>query len=299
MNAIIAEAYFADGLPGFVPVSARCSPTSSFRARTRRRRRRRRFVPCGSAAPLRGRRRPHAVLRRWRFRRGQIRYVVYRRRLRRLDRLQKTFVLSLSNPYQIGFWLTVGVGLLEPGHLDVLAYAPAVGDLLEGHWSSRPDPRRSWSGSLRGSPSGSSPTRRAGLGGASRRRVCAGGRRTQRGRTGRIRTRVPRDGCGSTRVIRGHPPLSVESSLESSASPVDRFESVTSSHPVDSSQVDGPLQVSDPSPSVPDLSDRVSPGSSVRPDESVDHCEPLSVPSVRSLPVGSSLLVPSVRRRPS
>ncbi|TYT63639.1 LysE family translocator [Natrialba swarupiae] len=45
---------------------------------------------------------------------------------------RKTFVLSLSNPYQIGFWLTVGVGLLEPGHLDVLAYAPAVGDLLEG-----------------------------------------------------------------------------------------------------------------------------------------------------------------------
>ncbi len=45
---------------------------------------------------------------------------------------RKTFVLSLTNPYQIGFWLTVGVGLLEPGTLDVLAYVPAVGELLEG-----------------------------------------------------------------------------------------------------------------------------------------------------------------------
>lgn len=45
---------------------------------------------------------------------------------------RKTFVLSLTNPYQIGFWLTVGVGLLERGTLDVLAYAPAVGQLLEG-----------------------------------------------------------------------------------------------------------------------------------------------------------------------
>ncbi|WP_222919672.1 LysE family transporter [Natrinema sp. SYSU A 869] len=45
---------------------------------------------------------------------------------------RKTFVLSLTNPYQIGFWLTVGVGLLEPGTLDVLSYAPAVGGALEG-----------------------------------------------------------------------------------------------------------------------------------------------------------------------
>ncbi|MBZ6496096.1 LysE family translocator [Natrinema longum] len=45
---------------------------------------------------------------------------------------RKTFVLSLTNPYQIGFWLTVGVGLLEPGTLDVLAYAPAVGQALAG-----------------------------------------------------------------------------------------------------------------------------------------------------------------------
>ncbi|AXR78948.1 Threonine efflux protein [Natrarchaeobaculum sulfurireducens] len=45
---------------------------------------------------------------------------------------RKTFALSLSNPYQIGFWLTVGVGLLEPGQLDVFAHVPAVGDLLAG-----------------------------------------------------------------------------------------------------------------------------------------------------------------------
>ncbi|WP_226481525.1 LysE family translocator [Natrinema amylolyticum] len=45
---------------------------------------------------------------------------------------RKTFVLSLTNPYQIGFWLTVGVGLLEPGTLDVLSHAPAVGGALEG-----------------------------------------------------------------------------------------------------------------------------------------------------------------------
>ncbi|MFO7925468.1 MAG: LysE family translocator [Halobacteriota archaeon] len=35
----------------------------------------------------------------------------------------KAFVLSLSNPYQILFWLTAGVGLLTPGRVDVLSYA--------------------------------------------------------------------------------------------------------------------------------------------------------------------------------
>jgi threonine/homoserine/homoserine lactone efflux protein len=38
---------------------------------------------------------------------------------------QKAFVLALTNPYQIVFWLTVGVGLLEPGRIDVLAEASA------------------------------------------------------------------------------------------------------------------------------------------------------------------------------
>jgi threonine/homoserine/homoserine lactone efflux protein len=35
----------------------------------------------------------------------------------------KAFLLSLSNPYQILFWLTAGVGLLTPGRIDVLSYA--------------------------------------------------------------------------------------------------------------------------------------------------------------------------------
>ena len=36
---------------------------------------------------------------------------------------RKAFVLAITNPYQVLFWLTVGVGLLEPGTLDVLAAA--------------------------------------------------------------------------------------------------------------------------------------------------------------------------------
>ena len=35
----------------------------------------------------------------------------------------KAFVLALTNPYQVLFWLTVGVGLLAPGRVDVLSYA--------------------------------------------------------------------------------------------------------------------------------------------------------------------------------
>ncbi|PSQ18885.1 lysine transporter LysE [Halobacteriales archaeon QS_8_69_26] len=44
----------------------------------------------------------------------------------------KALVLALTNPYQIVFWLTVGVGILEPGQLDVLARTPYVGDSLGG-----------------------------------------------------------------------------------------------------------------------------------------------------------------------
>jgi threonine/homoserine/homoserine lactone efflux protein len=44
----------------------------------------------------------------------------------------KAFVLAITNPYQILFWLTVGVGLLSPGELDVLSALPAVGDSLAG-----------------------------------------------------------------------------------------------------------------------------------------------------------------------
>jgi len=45
---------------------------------------------------------------------------------------QKAFVLALTNPYQILFWLTVGVGLLAPGSVDVLGHTPYVGGDLTG-----------------------------------------------------------------------------------------------------------------------------------------------------------------------
>ncbi len=45
---------------------------------------------------------------------------------------RKAFVLALTNPYQVLFWLTVGVGLLRPGRLDVLAPLPLVGETLAG-----------------------------------------------------------------------------------------------------------------------------------------------------------------------
>ena len=45
---------------------------------------------------------------------------------------RKAFALSMTNPYQIGFWLTVGVGLVRPGTLDVFAHVPGLGAALEG-----------------------------------------------------------------------------------------------------------------------------------------------------------------------
>ena len=45
---------------------------------------------------------------------------------------RKALVLALTNPYQVLFWLTVGVGLLRPGELDVLARLPVVGTDLAG-----------------------------------------------------------------------------------------------------------------------------------------------------------------------
>ena len=45
---------------------------------------------------------------------------------------QKAFVLAMTNPYQILFWLTVGVGLLAPGRVDVLAHTPYLGGDLAG-----------------------------------------------------------------------------------------------------------------------------------------------------------------------
>ena len=43
----------------------------------------------------------------------------------------KAFALAITNPYQILFWLTIGVGLLEPGRIDVLSALP-VGEALSG-----------------------------------------------------------------------------------------------------------------------------------------------------------------------
>jgi threonine/homoserine/homoserine lactone efflux protein len=45
---------------------------------------------------------------------------------------RKAFVLALTNPYQVLFWLTVGVKLLDPGRLDLLSHTPYVGDALAG-----------------------------------------------------------------------------------------------------------------------------------------------------------------------
>ena len=41
---------------------------------------------------------------------------------------RKAFVLALTNPFQILWWLSVGVVLLEPGTIDVGARLPLLGD---------------------------------------------------------------------------------------------------------------------------------------------------------------------------
>ncbi|ESS07541.1 MAG: putative threonine efflux protein [uncultured archaeon A07HB70] len=45
---------------------------------------------------------------------------------------RRAFVLALTNPYQVLFWLTVGVALLAPGQMDLLARTPlaAAGSLV-------------------------------------------------------------------------------------------------------------------------------------------------------------------------
>jgi threonine/homoserine/homoserine lactone efflux protein len=45
---------------------------------------------------------------------------------------RKAFVLALTNPYQILFWLTLGVGMLRPGTVDVLRQVSYVGADLAG-----------------------------------------------------------------------------------------------------------------------------------------------------------------------
>lgn len=44
----------------------------------------------------------------------------------------KALALALTNPYQIAFWLTVGVKLLEPGTEDLLSHVPYAGETLAG-----------------------------------------------------------------------------------------------------------------------------------------------------------------------
>jgi threonine/homoserine/homoserine lactone efflux protein len=45
---------------------------------------------------------------------------------------RRAFVLALTNPYQVLFWLTAGVALLAPGQMDLLAQTPlaAAGSLV-------------------------------------------------------------------------------------------------------------------------------------------------------------------------
>jgi len=43
----------------------------------------------------------------------------------------KAFALAITNPYQVVFWLTVGVRMLRPGTVDVLSHVPYVGGALE------------------------------------------------------------------------------------------------------------------------------------------------------------------------
>lgn len=38
----------------------------------------------------------------------------------------KTFLLGLTNPYQLAFWLTVGIGLLRPERLDIGYFFPGI-----------------------------------------------------------------------------------------------------------------------------------------------------------------------------
>lgn len=45
---------------------------------------------------------------------------------------EKALLLGLTNPFQILFWLTVGIALLDPGTVDILAHVPYVGDAAAG-----------------------------------------------------------------------------------------------------------------------------------------------------------------------
>ncbi len=43
---------------------------------------------------------------------------------------QKALVLGLTNPYQLAFWLTVGIGLVSPGTIDLGEYVPLITEFV-------------------------------------------------------------------------------------------------------------------------------------------------------------------------
>ncbi|MFP4590766.1 MAG: LysE family translocator [Halobacteriales archaeon] len=43
---------------------------------------------------------------------------------------QKALILGLTNPFQLGFWLTVGVALVRPGQMDLGGYVPLVAEFV-------------------------------------------------------------------------------------------------------------------------------------------------------------------------
>lgn len=45
---------------------------------------------------------------------------------------QRAFLLAITNPYQLAFWLSAGVALVEPGTIDLLSYTPFLGASLTG-----------------------------------------------------------------------------------------------------------------------------------------------------------------------
>lgn len=42
----------------------------------------------------------------------------------------KAFALAITNPYQIIWWLTIGIALLEPGEIEVIGYSIETGSYL-------------------------------------------------------------------------------------------------------------------------------------------------------------------------
>lgn len=43
---------------------------------------------------------------------------------------QKTLVLGLTNPFQIAFWLTIGLTIVRSGELDIASYIPFISEFI-------------------------------------------------------------------------------------------------------------------------------------------------------------------------